>query len=225
MRPGSELDAARARVVEHGLTARAVGQLTDAVSGLSLEALAPVKQHLKRFFSDRRWTEDDDEALADAVGAGVGGGRHELEPGLTLVWGWADGRFQLRVESDRPVVPPGLADLAAATDLGPTFEGVVVPEATPSPRTIRFATPPLHRGPSRAYSSAVAAGTHLVTVQDNLSTQTFRSITVTTSPLMRLGHNLSRASSAHARATPALQAPATRRSACFSSLATPSPSA
>jgi len=63
MSPGPELDAARARVVDHGLTARAVGQLTEAVSGLWLEALAPVKQHLKRFFSDRRWTEDDDEAL------------------------------------------------------------------------------------------------------------------------------------------------------------------
>ena len=32
-----------------------------------------------------------------------------------------------------------------------------MPEATPSPRTIRFATPPLHAGPSRAYASAAAA--------------------------------------------------------------------
>ena len=38
-------------------------------------------------------------------------------------------------------------------DLAETFDGLVVPEATPSPRTIRFATPPLHTGPSRVYDS------------------------------------------------------------------------
>jgi hypothetical protein len=43
-------------------------------------------------------------------------------------------------------------------DLAETFDGVVVPEATPSPRTIRFATPPLHAGPSRVYDSPPAAG-------------------------------------------------------------------
>jgi hypothetical protein len=42
-------------------------------------------------------------------------------------------------------------------DLAQTFEGVVVPEATPSPRTIRFATPSRRAGPSRAYDSADAA--------------------------------------------------------------------
>jgi len=44
-----------------------------------------------------------------------------------------------------------------ADDLAQTFEGVVVPEATPSPRTVRFATPSLHAGPSRVYDSADAA--------------------------------------------------------------------
>jgi hypothetical protein len=102
MRLGPEFDAARARVVEHDLTVQAVGQLTAVVSGLSLEALAPVKQLLKRFFSSEAWTEGDDEALADAVGPGVGGGHHELEPGLALVWGWEEGRFRLRVESGGP---------------------------------------------------------------------------------------------------------------------------
>jgi adenine deaminase len=96
----TELDAARARVVEHGLTADAVGHLNEVVSGLSLEALGPVKQALKRFFSEQPWTEADDAALADAVGAGSGTGRSELEPGLTLVWGWEDGRFRLRVEHE-----------------------------------------------------------------------------------------------------------------------------
>ena len=36
-------------------------------------------------------------------------------------------------------------------DLAELFDGPVVPEATPSPRTIRFATPPLGEGPSRAF--------------------------------------------------------------------------
>ena len=106
---GPELDAARAQVVARGLTVNAFGQLTPLVTslGLSLEALGPVKQLQKRFFSDAPWTRDDDEALADAIGPGVGGAvRHELEPGLTLVWGWEDGRFRLRVVSDAPAAPP-----------------------------------------------------------------------------------------------------------------------
>ena len=41
-------------------------------------------------------------------------------------------------------------------ELGQLFDGVVVPEATPSPRTIRFATPPIHAGPGRAYAAATA---------------------------------------------------------------------
>ncbi|MGQ0805679.1 MAG: hypothetical protein ACT4PI_17685 [Actinomycetota bacterium] len=92
-------DANRARVVERDLTADAVAYLTPVVSGLPLEALAPVKQLLKRFFSDQPWTDADAQALADAVGPGSGGGEEELEPGLTLVWGWEDGRFRLGVES------------------------------------------------------------------------------------------------------------------------------
>ena len=101
--PGPDLDAARSRVVADGLTAAAVGALTGAVSGRSLEALGPVKQLLKRFFSDQPWTEADDDALADAIGPGVGAGSTELESGLTLSWGWEADRFRLRVASrDRP---------------------------------------------------------------------------------------------------------------------------
>jgi hypothetical protein len=150
---GPELDAARARVVARDLTVKAFGLLTPVVTalGLSLEALGPVKQLQKRFFSGVPWTRDDDEALADAIGPGVDGlARHELEPGLTLVWGWVDGRFRLRVTSDEPAVPPA-DDAARGTELGELFDSVVVPEATPSPRTIRFATPPLHVGPGRAF--------------------------------------------------------------------------
>jgi hypothetical protein len=107
MRLGPEFDAGRAQIVEHGLTVQAVGQLTEVVSGLSLEALAPVKQLLKRFFSNEAWTEADDEALADAIGPGIGGGHYELEPGLELVWAWEEGRFRLRVDSGGPETHAG----------------------------------------------------------------------------------------------------------------------
>ena len=126
---GPELDAARARVVARGLTVKAFGLLTPVVTGLglSLEALGPVKQLQKRFFSDVPWTREDDDALADAIGPGVGAeARHELEPGLTLFWGWEDGRFRLRVASDEPAGAP-TDDGATGMELGPLFEGVVVP--------------------------------------------------------------------------------------------------
>jgi hypothetical protein len=84
----SKLAAARARVVERGLTPQAVAQLVDVARESPPEALGPIKQLLKRFFSEQSWTGADDEALADAVGTGRGSGRHELEPGLTLTWGW-----------------------------------------------------------------------------------------------------------------------------------------
>jgi hypothetical protein len=160
MEVGPELDAARLRVVEHGLTPDAIRELTPVVSALPFEALGPVKQALKRFFSDGAWTADDDHALADIVGAGTGGGRRELESGLVLTWTWEGGRFRLRVESDKRREgrgAPSGADATAATDLGQTFDGAVVPEATPSPRTIRFATPPLEGGAARNYESATAA--------------------------------------------------------------------
>jgi hypothetical protein len=157
---GSDLDAARSRVVERGLTADAIRELTPVVSGLPLEALGPVKQLLKRFFSDAAWTDADDRALAEIVGTGSGGGSHELEPGLMLAWTWEGGRFRLRVESDAPdarAAPEGPGNGRPTTDLGETFDGAVVPEATPSPRTIRFATPPLHDGVARNYDSAETA--------------------------------------------------------------------
>jgi len=114
--------------VELGLTADAIRELTPVVSALPLDALGPVKQLLKQFFSDAAWTDDDDRALADIVGAGSGGGSHELEPGLTLVWTWGGGRFRLRVESDAPrVAPEGTGNAAPTTDLGETFDGAVVP--------------------------------------------------------------------------------------------------
>ncbi len=156
---GPELDAARAQVVDRGLTAEAVGRLVDVVGNRSLEALGPVKQQLKHFFSSEPWTESDDQALATAIGPGTESGSHELAPGLVMQWDYPEGRFRLRVVGD----VSGVADARdsgapsdTGADLGATFEGDVVPEATPSPRTIRFATPALHEGPSRVYEARTA---------------------------------------------------------------------
>ena len=155
--PGPELDAARAQVVQRELVPDAIAALTPVVSELPLDALAPVKQILKRFFSDAAWTAVDADALADVVGAGSGSGRHELGPGLTLVWNWDDDRFRLGIESDEAAAPAPADDAPARTGLGQTFDGAVVPEATPSPPTIRFAAPPLHADAARNYGSGAAA--------------------------------------------------------------------
>lgn len=155
---GPDLDAARREVAERGLVPDAVIQLNELVRTLPIDALAPVKQHLKRFFSDSPWTEVDDDALADLVGEGEGAGEAALASGLTLTWRWIGGQFRLRVERTEPGADDpwtaDLEDVPEATDLEASFDGPVVPEATPSPRTIRFATSARHRGPSRSYESA-----------------------------------------------------------------------
>jgi cell pole-organizing protein PopZ len=170
-RPGPDLDEARALVVERDLRAEAVAALTETVKSLPLDALGPVKQSLKRFFSDQPWTEHDDDALADIVGTGSGEARAELAPDLTLVWGWEQNRFFLRltVGSDETLTAgsagrarPDRSGSPRKTqgerdDLGLTFETDVRPEVTPSPRTIRFTTPPLHVGRSRVYNSITEA--------------------------------------------------------------------
>jgi hypothetical protein len=105
--PGPDLDARRTRVADAGLTGAAIEALTPLVRSLPLDALTPVKQSLKQFFSDRPWTAADDAALADAVGPASGDadaetGRVELAPDLVLAWSWVDGRFRLRVDGPDP---------------------------------------------------------------------------------------------------------------------------
>jgi hypothetical protein len=162
--PRTELDAARALVAQRDLTGAAVGALSETVRKLPMEALGPVKQLLKRFFSDQPWDESDDAKLAQLFGTGSGAASTSehlaLDPELTLVWGWEHGRFTLRVTRDQETARPS-DDTAPATtaddDLGLTFETEVFPEVTPSPRTIRFGTPPLHSGASRFYNSGTEA--------------------------------------------------------------------
>ena len=121
----------RREVATRGLTAIAVAHLTrDALGTIDFAALAPVKGLLKRFFSDGPWLAIDDDALAALVGPGSGWWRYELDDDFGFEFGWRDGAFRI--------------ELTPRHDLGETFAGPVVPEATPNPRMIRFVTPPIH---------------------------------------------------------------------------------
>ncbi len=139
--PRAVRDACRRDVAASGLTPSAVTLLTrDALGKIDFADLAPVKTLLKRFFSADAWTPGDDAALADLVGSGDGWWHHELGERFAFEFGWRAGAFRLELS-------PLRASIAA------TFDGPVVPEATPNPRTIRFVTPPIHDGPSRWYES------------------------------------------------------------------------
>jgi hypothetical protein len=73
---------------------------------------------------------------------------------VSLEFGWRDGRFVVRVES----ASAGTATRDALDPLDASFDGPVLPEATPNPKTIRFGFGhPIHEGPSRWYESAAAA--------------------------------------------------------------------
>ncbi len=147
-------DDCRRQVVERNLVRGAFDHLAvDAFMTLPFEALGPTKALLKRYFSTEDWSSADDDALAAAVGPGEGRWRCPLDAELTLEYGWHDGRFAVRIASDAPGVrrPAGVDPLAGS------FDGPVVPEATPNPRSIRFQLGPIHDGASRWYESAAVA--------------------------------------------------------------------
>jgi hypothetical protein len=153
----AERDESRREVADRGLTLLAVTYLVrEALGEIELDALAPVKGALKQFFSDQPWTADDDDALAELVGPGEGWWEHELEGRFRFAFGWREGPFRLELTRAKAVVPPSedRESREARPIVGETFEGAVVPEATPNPRTIRFITNDLHAGPSRWYESS-----------------------------------------------------------------------
>jgi hypothetical protein len=155
--PGPAVDAARRLAVERGLAGAAFGHLTtDCFLTLPLEAVGPTKALLKRFFSTQPWGPADDDALAAAVGTGEGRWRRALDDDVVLDYGWDDGRFGVSLSASDAAPAPAPAQ--AGDLLSDTFDGPVVPEATPNPRTIRFQVGPLHDGPSRWYESRSAAG-------------------------------------------------------------------
>lgn len=152
-----EKDSARALVAERNLAGAAFGHLTEAFMTLPFEALGPVKTLLKRYLSAGPWSAADDDALAAAVGAGEGWWDRTLDADVALAFGWQGGRFRVEVRSAAAAAAAVPAP-AAVPALGLTFDGPVVPEATPNPRTIRFGFGhPVHAGPSRWYESATAA--------------------------------------------------------------------
>ena len=150
----AERDEIRREVARRGLTPLAVSYLVrEALGRIELDALAPVKGLLKQFFSGGPWTTDDDDALARLVGAGEGWWEHKLEGGFAFAFGWHDGPFRLELARTEAAMLPrdGRETREARPLLEETFEGAVVPEATPNPRTIRFVINDLHGGPSRWY--------------------------------------------------------------------------
>lgn len=149
-------------MAQRGLVTTAVATLTArALSDLAFESLGPTKVLLKRFFSEQPWGLSDDEALATAVGPGEGRWTERLDGDLTLNFGWVDGRFRLYV--DGPVAEAPRRDRSDADALAATFEGDIVPEATPNPRTLVFRTGRTGRtgrtseAVSRQYRSAAEA--------------------------------------------------------------------
>ncbi len=155
-------EAARRVLVERDLVRAAFDHLTvDAFMTLPFEALGPTKALLKRFLSTEAWAPADDEALADAVGPGEGWWQRHLDADVTLEYGWKGGRFEVQVGSghlDTSGGPPSAAPQPPHTDpLADSFDGPVVPEATPNPRTIRFQVGAIHDGASRWFESAGAA--------------------------------------------------------------------
>ena len=143
--------------MERELTPAAVSALTaSALATLPVESLGPTKALLKRFFSSGDWGDADDEALADAVGPGAGWWHKRLDAGLVLEFGWIGGRFVLRADGAEEGARPGSSP-ARPGPLEAGFEGPIVPEATPNPRTIAFRTGHILEGGSRSYRAGEEA--------------------------------------------------------------------
>lgn len=147
-------------MAERNLAAAAFGHLTEAFTDLPFEALGPTKTLLKRFFSPAPWDPEDDAALATTVGAGEGWWERPLDGDLTLVFGWDARGFGVEVRGGAADRGPEVSVTADATadPLAGDFDGPVLPEATPSPRTIRFAVGrPLTGGDSHWFPSRTSA--------------------------------------------------------------------
>jgi hypothetical protein len=130
----NDLDATRQTVAARDLIATASAYLTsDIALSLPFEALVPFKALLRRFFSTQAWTRQDAQALSDAVAPHVTEGwwEHDLGGGITLAYGIRGDRFELWT---------GGAGTAAPSIFDRVFDGPIVPEATPHPRKVKFAT-------------------------------------------------------------------------------------
>lgn len=172
-------DTGRQLVAQRGLTPAAVGALIPLMADVGFEALGEVKAQLRRFFSDGPWTALDAAALARAVGPPSSSDadaeavvRHRLDDDLTLVAGWVDGTFAIDVEVAGERAGGANANSSSAPDLARTFAYRAVPEPTPNPRTIRFATAvrslPASRGYRRSDDGADAAVAAIFAVDEDV---------------------------------------------------------
>ena len=147
------VEVARRLVTDRKLVPVAFGHLTvDALVTLPFDARGPTKAVIRRFFSDEPWSDADAGALAEAAGPGEGWWSRALDDEVTLEYGWRDGRFTILLSSTAPPPPAPIDDAPAAT-----VDGLVVPEATPDPRTLRFRTGQIHGGASLWFESAASA--------------------------------------------------------------------
>jgi hypothetical protein len=146
-------DAARLRIARAGLTQSAVERVSRQSFGrMPITLVDRARAQLRRFFSEGPWTVEDDAGLSGLVGPGDGWTEEELEPGITLSYGWRGGSFKVEIVADAiPAAPdtgaaPGEPDALLAPPhertLGDTFEEFVIIEAGRDPAELRFATGP-----------------------------------------------------------------------------------
>ena len=139
---------ARAELAKRALAATAAERVVrTALDGLPVSLVARATTQLRRCFSGGSWTAEDDAALSAAVGPGTGWYEEELDPELTLGFGWRAGAFRAEVhyEPSDTSSDGGAAagDDAAARDarvrtLGDTFEDGVVLESGRTPTELCF---------------------------------------------------------------------------------------
>ena len=138
---------ARAELAKRALEATAAERVVrTALDGLPVSLVARATAQLRRFFSGGSWSADDDAALAAAVGPGSGWYEEELDPELTLGFGWRGGAFRAEVRYEP--VDTGTdenvnGDSPTAHDthqrtLGDTFEDAVVLESGRTPTELCF---------------------------------------------------------------------------------------
>jgi hypothetical protein len=165
----TDRETARAEVAERGLTAAAAERVVRiALSRLPVPLVPRVTTQLRRFFSPSSWSAEDDAALAAAVGPGRDWFEDELEPDLTLGFGWRAGAFRVEVRYTPAAPPEGSTTAEAATGaqpdrtLGDTFEDPIVVDTGARPTELRFGIgpnpgPPVTFTPGDAGDPRVAA--------------------------------------------------------------------
>ena len=151
------------------LTGPAVAALSPLVRTLPFEALTPVKQLLKRYFSDQPWTAAEDDALAELVGApapaGPVTGRVELAPELGARLGLARRRVPApadrRERGDRWVT---ISARSSAASWCRRRRRARAPSASPRRRSVTG-----RAGPSRGTTSATRAARPVFDVSDDVT--------------------------------------------------------